>query len=190
MANFTVHTPDTAPEGAKPLLEKSQANFGFVPNLHGVLAEAPVALEAYQNIIGSFTGSSLTPIEQDVVYLTVNYENECTYCMAGHSMIARMHKIDAGALDALRAGKPIADARLEALRDFTRKMVAQRGWMSEADVEAFLAAGWSRQNALEVVAGVAAKTLSNYANHLASTPVDEVAKADAWTKPGKAAAAE
>ncbi|MEM9074092.1 MAG: hypothetical protein AAGE52_36710, partial [Myxococcota bacterium] len=39
-------------------------------------------------------------------------------------------------------------------------------------LEAFQAAGYTEQNLLEVVLGLAQKTISNYVNHLTDTPVD------------------
>lgn len=51
-------------------------------------------------------------------------------------------------------------------------MVVKRGLPDSADVNAFLAAGYSERQILEVVLAIAVKTLSNYANRLFHTPVD------------------
>jgi len=187
MAEFNVHTKETAPAGSVPFLEATEAKFGFVPNLIGELAESPVAVEAYLALAGIFAKSSFTPAEQQVVLLTSNFENECHYCMAAHTGAAKRAKLSDAAIDALRAGTPIPDTRLEALSVFTRKVVTQRGWVSEADVDAFLAADFTRAQVLEVITGVAFKTISNYTNHVAETPLDAVFATMAWEKPAKAA---
>jgi len=44
---FRIHDKASAPEAAKPILEKVEKGFGFVPNVLGVTAESPAALEAY-----------------------------------------------------------------------------------------------------------------------------------------------
>ena len=49
----------------------------------------------------------------------------------------------------------------------------QRGNLTEEQVAAFKAAGYGEQQLLEIVLGLAQKTISNFANHLADTPVDE-----------------
>jgi alkylhydroperoxidase family enzyme len=85
--------------------------------------------------------------------------------------------------DAIRDGAPIPDARLAALHDFTRTLVAQRGLPSRAVVAAFLAAGYSERQFLEIVLAIAVKTLSNYANHLFHTPVDGAFANRVWTDP-------
>jgi alkylhydroperoxidase family enzyme len=69
------------------------------------------------------------------------------------------------------------------LAAFSRAVVEQRGWVSEAEQEAFLAAGFTPRQLLDVVAIAALKTLSNYVNHLAHTPLDPAFEAHRWTKP-------
>lgn len=183
--NFPLHEIETAPEAAKPVLQGAKEGFGMVPNLHKVLAEAPAALEGYATLWGLFDKSSFTPAERQVVYLTSNYENECRYCMAGHSVLAKGAGVANDAIEAIREGNPIDDVKLEALRAFTSKVVVNRGWVSEADVEAFLEAGYTRQHVLEVILGVAVKVISNYTNHVAETPLDDFMSATVWPPPTK-----
>jgi len=183
--DFTLHDPATAPADAKPILEGAEASFGMVPNLHRVLAEAPAALEGYASLWSIFDKTSFTPAERQVVYLTSNYENECRYCMAGHSVLAKGAGLADDAIAALRNGTAIAEPRLEALRTFTSKVVVQRGWVEEADVQAFLQVGFTRQQVLEVILGVAVKVISNYTNHLADTPLDDFMTGTVWTPPAK-----
>lgn len=187
--NFPLHEIETAPEGSQAILAATKKGWGMVPNLHKVLAEAPAALEGYAALWGIFETSSFSPAERQVIYLTSNYENECRYCMAGHSVLARGAGVPADAIEALREGGTIADAKLEALRAFTSKVVVNRGWVSEADVNAFLAAGYGRQQVLEVILGVAVKVISNYTNHLAETPLDGFMKDTVWTHPSRRGAA-
>ena len=81
---------------------------------------------------------------------------------------------------AIRNDEPIADSRLEALRKFTTAVVDTRGWVSDADIDAFLAAGFSKAQILDVILGISFKTLSNYTNHIADTPLDDAFAAEAW----------
>lgn len=189
MTEFTMHSVETAPDAAKPLLEKSQANAGFIPNLHAVMAESPEHLEAYQTLSALFSRTSLSKTEQNIVWLAINAEHNCHYCVPAHTAIAQMQKVPQDIIDALRDERPLPDAKLEALRQFTLKTVRQRGVVSDADTDAFLAAGYTRRNILDVILGVSHKVMSNYINHFADTPVDEAFKPFAWTK-GEAVAAE
>lgn len=183
MITFTRHTLETAPAAAKPILEGVQKAFGFLPNLQGHMAESPELLAGYSELWELFGKSTLTPEEQQVVYLTCNFENDCHYCMAGHTTLAKMIGMAPTVIQALRDGQALPDGKLEALRSFTSAVIRERGFVPDTGLDAFLAAGYSRRNVLEVVLGVATKTLSNYTNHLVHTQLDPFMKGNEWTRP-------
>jgi uncharacterized peroxidase-related enzyme len=187
MTLFQPHTHETVPSESAPILRDVEKAFGFIPNLLGVLAEAPAAARAYLDVSAAFERSSLSRTEQQVVLLTTSFENECAYCMAAHSTIADLQKLDPELVEALRSGTRLADPKLQALREFTRRAVSQRGHVAH-DVQGFLDAGFTKAQVLEVLVGVTQKTLSNYTNHLSETPLDEAFAPRAWSKPEPAVA--
>lgn len=180
MTEFTIHDENTAPPEVAPALAQARKDFGFIPNLYGVMAESPQAFNAYQALSEQFRATSLPKDAQHVVWLTASRENLCTYCMAVHSAMAERSGVDPAVIEALRAGKPLDDHTLEAVRHFTQAAVAQQGNVADDDVRAFLAAGFTQRQILDIVVGVAMKTLSNYINHLAETPVDDAFAGHAW----------
>ena len=180
--SYEVHTVETAPEGARETLAGAAKAYGFLPNLLGVMAEAPALVKAYRAAADLFEETSLTPSERQIVLLTVSYENGCEYCVAAHSVIAGMQKVPADVVQAIRIGQPIADGKLEALRRFVSAMVVTRGLPSEADTQALLNAGYAQAQTLEVVLGIGLKTLSNYTNHVAETPLDQAFGPASWKK--------
>ena len=183
MTDFTLHTVETAPEASRAQLATIEKNWKFIPNLHRILAESPVTLEAYDTLFGLVGKSTLTPAEQQVAYLAINVLNECEYCTSGHSVLAKGAGVPAAAIEALREGAPIADARLQALRVFAEKVVRERGFVGDGTVEDFLAAGFTKANVLEVVTVVATKTISNYVNHITHTPLDGFMSQTKWVAP-------
>lgn len=182
MADFRLHDADSAPEDSKPLLKKSQDEYGMIPNLHAVLAEAPGALEAYQTLHGLVLKSSFNDEEKTVLWQTISVENGCHYCVPAHSGIARMMEVSEDIDNALRDEKPLPDDKLEALRNFILAMMRKNGQVSDKDLKAFFDAGYGNRQVLEVLLGLAQKTLSNYTNHIAETPVDEPFKKFEWEK--------
>lgn len=177
-------TIENAEPRAKAVLESAKAKLGFIPNMYAVMVNSPGLLESYQHGYALFReGSGFTPAEQEVIFLTVSRENGCDYCVAAHSFIAdNMSKVPPAVTDAIRDGKPIADAKLAALSSFTRIMLESRGRPSRVDVETFLAAGYTERHILEIILAIAVKTLSNYSNHLFHTPVDAMFASRAWKK--------
>ncbi|SDW69176.1 carboxymuconolactone decarboxylase family protein [Litoreibacter albidus] len=187
MTNFTVHTEDSAPEASKEFVAKSIAANGRLPGLHGVMAEAPGLLEGYQKLHELFLDSSFDKDELTVVWQAINVENDCHYCVPAHTGIAKMMKVDDDITEALRNETPLPNARLEALRTFTLQLVRDRGYVSDDNVQAFLDAGYTQRNILEVILGYSQKIMSNYTNHLAKTPVDKVFEKFAWSRDDAAA---
>ncbi len=188
MSNFTFHSVESAPPVSRPLLQGAKDQLGFVPSLYAGLAESPAALAGYFDLSDRFAKSSLSPTEQQVVALAVSVANGCRFCVAAHSTIARhMVKVDGAVVDALRQRRPIADARLQALRRFAESVVREQGRVLGPTLDGFLAAGFDRQQVLDVLLGVAMKTLSNYSNHVLQTPVDEAFEAERWEPLAEAA---
>jgi len=183
MTQFTAYTSETAPEAVQPTFKAVKTAFGFIPNLQSYMAESPELLAGYTALWDLFSKTTLTQHEQQVVYLTSNFENECHYCMAGHTTLAKMQKMDPAVIDGLRAGTELPDARLEALHRFTTLVVRNRGWVADEDVDAFLAAGFTRRNVFEVILGVATKVMSNYTNHIVHTPLEGFMHGNEWSKP-------
>lgn len=182
MTTLKIHNIETAPEGSKALLENSQRAFGRIPGLHGVLAGAPKILEAYQTLHGLFTQTSFNEEELTVVWQTINVEHACHYCVPAHTGIAKMMKVDDTITEALRNETPLENPKLEALRNMTLTIVRNRGHITQENLNAFYAAGYDEQQLLEILLGLSQKTISNYVNHIASTPVDAGFKQFAWSK--------
>jgi alkylhydroperoxidase family enzyme len=179
---FTIHTIETAPEASREILASTQQTFGFIPNLERVLAEAPAVLKGAMTLWDLFETTSFTPIEQQIIYLTANYIHECHYCMAAHSSLAEVCMLPQE-INALRHGQTLVEPKLQALQKFTRLAIEQRGWLDDRAVEEFIDAGYTKQQVLEVILGIAIKVIHNYTNHIAKTPLDKEFQFYVWQKP-------
>lgn len=182
MTDFTLYDETTAPEGSKALLAESKKQFGMIPNLHAVMAESPGLLEAYKVVGNLFQKSGFNKDELTVVWQAINVENACHYCVPAHTSIANSMGVDSAITNALRDETPLPNARLEALRTFTLSVVRDRGIVDDDSVQAFLDAGYTKQNMLDVVLGYAQKVMSNYTNHFANTAIDAPFKSFEWHK--------
>lgn len=182
MTDFTLHDKQSAPAESTALLDVSINAFGMIPNLHAVMAEAPGLLEGYQRLHQLFLDSSFDDEETTVVWQTINVEHECHYCVPAHTGIAKSMKVDDAITDALRNETSLPTAKLKALRDFTLSVVRDRGNVNDDAVQAFLDAGFTKRQVLEVVLATAQKVMSNYTNHLANTPIDKPFEKFEWHK--------
>lgn len=179
---FKLHTIETAPADSQPLLDNSLKAFGFVPNLHAVMAESPQVLEAYQLLHGLFQNTSFDNDELTVIWQTINVEHECHYCVPAHTAVAHMMKVDAAITDALRNRTALPTSKLQILHETTLALVRERGRPNDAVVSAFCEAGYENRQLLEIVLGIAQKVMSNYVNHLSQTPIDKPFAEFGWSK--------
>ena len=173
MSRLTIRTPDSAPAESQARVQATLKNSGYLPNLIGVLANAPAALETYQEVSAINHRSSLRAGEIEVVQITAAATNGCDFCMAGHSAIAHKKKLlSDDVVAALRhAGTP-DDPKLRQLARFTVSVIEHKGDVPDDVFSDFRAAGYSEQQAIEVVLGVSLATLCNYTNRMARTPIN------------------
>lgn len=180
MTPFIIHTLNSAPEASQPILKQAKQSFGFLPNLFGGMAESPALLEGYLALANIYNKTRLSETERQIILMTSNRMNGCQYCMAAHTSIAQGAKVADDVITALRNNTTIQDAKLEALRQFTIAVVDKRGWVNDSEIQAFFAAGYTRESVLEVILGTSLKLMSNYTNHIVKTPIDPVFQANAW----------
>ncbi|MXS18347.1 carboxymuconolactone decarboxylase family protein [Pseudomonas oryzihabitans] len=181
MSRLPILTPETASEAARPFLENARQASGFLPNLLGVLANAPAALETYITVSGLNAKTSLTLAEREVVQLVAATTHGCDFCVAGHTAVAtHKAKLEPATIAALRSSAKLPEPKLEALAAFARAVIARRGAVTDAELQRFVAAGYTSAQALEVVLGVSLATLCNFANVLAQTPLNPELAAYRW----------
>lgn len=172
MNSFTMYNASNAPQGSADTMAEFQNNYGFVPNLIGQMVESPVLVKAYKALGDLLAAGTSSATEQQVVLMTINRFHECRYCMAGHTKVSELTGVDMDVINAIRDDKPIDNPKFGALRGFTLALVEQRGKVSQAQFNVFIAAGYTQETALEIVAAAAYKTMSNYTNHLVGTELD------------------
>lgn len=189
MTTFITHTPDTAPREASEILADIGKKLGFVPNMFAVMGGAPAALAAFVEVNRSVTRSSLTPLEAEIVQTAASVENVSSYCVAGHTAFAAMQELDADVIEKVRKEEHLVDVKLEALRHFAGRLVESRGQLGEDELIAFLNAGYSRDQVIEVIMVISLKFFSNLTGNLTGIALDEAFAPFEWGPTGRVAAA-
>lgn len=179
---FTYHEESKSTKESISILKEAQTEFGFVPNIVRILSESPATYKAYKKTFEIlFHETSLSLIEAQIVLLTVSVQNRCAYDVAAHSWGMKMCKVPADVISAIRNSEQIADSKYEELHSFTVDLVASQGHLDSSRVQQFLNSGFSQKNIFEIITGVAVKTISNLANNLADTELDDSMKEFFWT---------
>lgn len=175
-----LYDENTAPEASRPVLAAVAEANGFIPNMFRALSNSPSTLTGFAAMLDANDGGTLTPIERQIVQVAASVENRGAYCVAGHTAFTEKQGLPRAPVDAIRQGKPPADRRHRALADFTRAVVRHRGHVSEATVLAFRAEGFSNQQILEVITGIALKSITNYVSTVFGLPLDGEFQVYAW----------
>ena len=177
MTMFTQHTIESAPAASRRSMTAVTAKQGYLPAAVGLLAESPEALESFLRLSATFDACTLDPLAREVVIMTVAGRNGCHLCVAVHTARLAALGADPAVAAALRSGAPLEDGRLDAVRAFTLRVLDTAGAAGEESLAEFLGHGFTRRNALEIVLGIGAYTLSTLANRLTGAPVDEELRA-------------
>ncbi|MFG0335861.1 MAG: carboxymuconolactone decarboxylase family protein [Maioricimonas sp. JB049] len=176
---FAPLSVDSAPEASRDALKAAQQKYGFIPKILGVMAHAPATLDAYMTLGSILEKSTFSPKEQQLILLAASVENECRYCTAAHATALKsMLKADAETVAAVREDRKLSDAKQDVLVKTVREIVRERGHVSDSTVKGFTDAGYSQPQLLELLVGVAMKTLSNYLDHITPVEVDEAFAAE------------
>jgi uncharacterized peroxidase-related enzyme len=163
--------PDSATGKAKELLDAVKGKLGLVPNITRAMANSPAVLEGYLGLSGALGKGSLSAKNREQIALAVGQANQCDYCLAAHSAIGKMVGLTSDQILDSRRGTAI-DPKSDAVIRFARKLVDERGRVSDADVAEVRAAGLDDGGIAEVVANVALNIFTNYFNHVAETDID------------------
>ncbi|PIQ43191.1 MAG: alkylhydroperoxidase [Gammaproteobacteria bacterium CG11_big_fil_rev_8_21_14_0_20_46_22] len=159
---------------ASHLLKEAKHQLGFIPNLYAVMANLPSLLEVYRLGDQQFRQTSgFSAMEQEIIYLTISIVNDCHYCVAAHrTLAAKQAQVPADIIEAICTNQTLKDNKLQALVELTRHVVEARGWIEETKARPFFEAGYTEPQLLAIILAVGIKTLSNYTNHVAQTPID------------------
>jgi alkylhydroperoxidase family enzyme len=180
MPNYPIYTIASAPEHSKAALEQLQQAFGVVPNIAAAIANSPKLINSLVGVFQQVHSSSLTEQEIQIVLLTDAVTNSSTYAVAFHTALALQQGVSSGETDAIRERRVPRDRRFAALSSLAKALIEKRGRVSDQELESFTAAGFTKEQVFEVIATVAASTITNYAGSIANPPLEDPFRQYAW----------
>lgn len=180
MLNYQIHSIETAPKESKPLLKLFTHAVGFVPNLAGVVANSPVLANSLLGLFQNVHGGSFTEAEVQVLLLTNAVTNSSSWPVAFHTALGLKQGLDPADVQAIREGQLPKQKRYAALSGLAKKLIEKRGQLTDVDLKAFLEAGFEKEHVLEVVAVIAASTITNYVGKIANPPLEAFLQEHAW----------
>jgi AhpD family alkylhydroperoxidase len=170
MKTFTIPTAATVSPTNQAIFEQLKKGLGMVPNLYATLAYSENALGNYLTLQNG--KSSLNAKEREVINLVVSQVNECTYCLAAHTVLGGMVGFTSEQIIEIRKGGTSFDSKLDALAKLAKSATLNRGHAEANVIDAFFAAGYTEGNLVDAVIVIGDKIITNYLHALTKVPVD------------------
>jgi alkylhydroperoxidase family enzyme len=164
---LTIHTAESAPEDAKPILDLIALDLGFIPNMAATIATSPALLNAFDGLRRAVGSGELDPVAREVAGVAVGVAVDNRYGVAFHSTVLARLGVDDVEIERMRAGEAPSDARLAAAYDLARRIVVERGKVDDDAVARANAAGYSTGEVLEIVAECTFASLVGVMDNLA-----------------------
>lgn len=172
MNRITLPAPDQIPAATLPLLDAVKKQLGVVPNLMKLVGNSPAALEGYLSLNGALNKGALDAKTRERIALAIAEINGCSYCLSAHTYLGKnVAKLDDAEIAANRNGNS-SDPKAAAAVHFAARVAQERGHVSDSDLNAVKAAGYTQAEIVEIVLHVALNTLTNYINEVAQTEID------------------
>ena len=181
MTTFPLHTIESAPQQSVPVLQTLQQAFGFIPNIAGKMATSPVLIQSFIGVFQNVHGGSFNESQIQTLLLTNAVTNACSWAVAFHTALALKEGLLPADVQAIREGRLPQDAQHAALSSLAKNYIEKRGKLADADLQAFLAAGFSKEQVLEVITVVAASTITNYVGNVTQPALEESFQQHVWT---------
>ena len=163
--------PNDVPAEVGATFDAVKGKLGMVPNIFKTMANAPVVLNGYLAFSGALAGGKLSTVLREQIALVTANQNGCDYCASAHSAAGKMAGLATDEIQRNMHGLA-SEPKAQAAITFARRIVEERGFVSDADLAAVRTAGFSDEEIVEIVANVAANLFTNYFNHVADTEID------------------
>jgi alkylhydroperoxidase family enzyme len=177
---YRIHTLESAPEKSRDALQGLQKNFGMIPNLAATMAASPTLVNGFVGALVNFLGGTFTGGQRQVLLLTNAVTNRSAWAVAFHSTAALREGVAADDVGAIREGRLPGDPGLAALSALTRAFIEKRGHLEDQELRRFTEAGFTPEQALEVLAGLAVSVMANYAGNVTRPALEPVFEPQAW----------
>jgi alkylhydroperoxidase family enzyme len=181
MQTFPVHTIESAPEQSKPSLQMLQGAFGMIPNIVGAMSTSPILIGSLVGLFQKVHGGSFSEGQIQILLLTNAVTNGAAWAVAFHTALALKEGVEPADVQAIRERQTPRNPQSAALSMLARALIEKRGRLDDLDVSRFLQAGFDKAHLLEVIAVVAASTITNYTGNITHPPVEAAFEPYAWS---------
>ncbi len=181
MKNFPLHSIESAPEQSRASMQTLLQAFGMIPNIIGTMSTSPVLTSSLVGLFQNVHGGSFSEKQIQILLLTNAVTNSCAWAVPFHTALALKEGVEAADVQAIRDRTTPPHPESAALSTLAQTLIEKRGRLDDVDVSHFLQAGFDKAHLLEVIAVVAASTITNYTGNVTHPPVEAAFKDHVWS---------
>lgn len=161
---------EVSPE-SQLLFDQVTQHLGKLPNLYATMGYSSGTLKGYLQFEGAMAGGVFSVKEKEAINLVVSEINNCNYCLAAHTMIAKSKGFSHEDIISIRKGYT-EDSKLNAVVKLAKSITENRGESDPQLLEAFFEAGYHEDALIELIGLVTAKIFTNYVYAVTGVPLD------------------
>lgn len=171
MSRLNVVTPEQATGQTGELYDAIKRAVGGVPNIYQGVGNSAPALDGVLHLGAVLSKGQLTAAEIEAVKLVVSEAYGCAYCLAAHTLLGKKAGLTDEQAISIRRGTP-QQPKLAALVKFVNIAIQPKGRISDDDLLAVRAAGYTDAQITEALLTVAQTVFTNLFNRVHQTPLD------------------
>jgi uncharacterized peroxidase-related enzyme len=177
VSRFDVPALEALAPDLRERIEAVRAKTGFIPNVFLVLARRPDefrAFFAYYDALMLREGG-LTKAEKEMIVVATSAANQCPYCVVAHGALLRLFARNPRLGDQIAVNYRTAEIgrRQRLMLAAALKLGLAPQTFGEADIQALLAEGFSREDVWDIGGIVGLFALSNRLAHLSDMQPNE-----------------
>lgn len=171
MNTIQVPTRNEVDAKANTIFDNLESNLGMVPNIYATIGYSSNILEGYLNYASVVSSGVYSKKEEEAIKLAVSEVNNCQYCKAAHTVLAKMNGYTEEETLEIRSGN-YKDKKLNTLIQTAQELVVKRGGISEETKANFFDQGFNEQAFIELIAIVNVVSFTNFVHNATKVPVD------------------
>jgi AhpD family alkylhydroperoxidase len=171
MKEFKIPQREDLDSKSQIILDRIKQDMGSVPNIYSAMAYSSDALENYIDYSNKAGKSSFSSKEIEAIKLSVAQTNGCTYCLAAHTMMAKIAGLTEEETLMIRKGE-IKNERLAILTMLAAEITRNRGHVSNHSLGEFYKKGFTEKDLVNLLAVIVDIIFTNYLHILTNIPVD------------------
>ena len=160
----TLNLPELSslPEQSQVILNQVKGRIGKIPNLYATIGFSAAALKGVLDFENLLTEEAVfSPKEKEAINLIVSQVNQCDYCLAAHTALAKMRGFsEEETLAIRRAG--FKEEKLNVVIKVAQSIALNKGRANQELIDSFFEFGYDEKALVNLIGLITVRTFTNY----------------------------